>query len=271
MHVSQPQHRMDLTFFFFLLNCPLTSSNSKFLLPPPQWYASPDYNLFGPYVEHRKSHPGQLFYILHPGYMWRLWDLIQSNTQENIQPNPPSSGFIGEYTPRAHICTNTHTHTGETQESPYRCLCTLISQFPLPIMVRRRGYTLVLARAHSAGPWRRRKMMNFLSWPCTVTLSACGPAPQCTANCRCRWLVAGGVQTSARPADPPSCQRALDVGGFHQFQSVFFPYTALEQSTRRWQEQLLTSGLTHHFFFFFRFLSHVWLARRIFLLPPLDA
>lgn len=95
--------------------------------------------------------------------------------------------------------------------------------------------------------------MNFLSWPCTVTLSACGPAPQCTANCRCLRLVAGGVQTSARPADPPSCQRALDVGGFHQFQSVFFPYTALEQSTRRWREQLLTSGLTHHFFFSFSF------------------
>lgn len=65
-----------------------------------QWYASPDYNLFGPYVEHRRAHPDQLFYILHPSYVWRLWNLIQGNTQENIQPNPPSSGFIGE---RAHI------------------------------------------------------------------------------------------------------------------------------------------------------------------------
>lgn len=63
-----------------------------------QWYASPDYNLFGPYVEHRRAHPDQPFYILHPSYVWRLWDVIQGNTQENIQPNPPSSGFIGERT-----------------------------------------------------------------------------------------------------------------------------------------------------------------------------
>lgn len=69
------------------------------LLSLSQWYASPDYNLFGPYVEHRRAHPDQLFYILHPSYVWRLWNVIQGNTQENIQPNPPSSGFIGE---RAH-------------------------------------------------------------------------------------------------------------------------------------------------------------------------
>ncbi|KAM4731829.1 beta-galactoside alpha-2,6-sialyltransferase 2 isoform 2-T9 [Anableps anableps] len=60
-----------------------------------KWYSSPDYNLFGPYIDHRKAHPDQPFYILHPSYVWRLWDVIQSNTQENIQPNPPSSGFIG--------------------------------------------------------------------------------------------------------------------------------------------------------------------------------
>lgn len=66
------------------------------MLALSQWYASPDYNLFGPYVEHRRAHPDQPFYILHPSYVWRLWDVIQGNTQENIQPNPPSSGFIGE-------------------------------------------------------------------------------------------------------------------------------------------------------------------------------
>ncbi|XP_077473097.1 beta-galactoside alpha-2,6-sialyltransferase 2 [Stigmatopora argus] len=69
--------------------------------PPPytlnlhQWYASPDYDLFGPYVEQRKFHPDQPFYILHPSYLWGLWDVIQGNTKVNIQPNPPSSGFIG--------------------------------------------------------------------------------------------------------------------------------------------------------------------------------
>ncbi|KAK1797830.1 hypothetical protein P4O66_007943, partial [Electrophorus voltai] len=59
-----------------------------------EWYKSPDYNLFTPYVEHRKKHPTQPFYILHPTFTWRLWDVVQGNTLENIQPNPPSSGFI---------------------------------------------------------------------------------------------------------------------------------------------------------------------------------
>lgn len=75
-------------------------------IPPasvPQWYMSPDYNLFSPYVEHRKRFPAQPFYILHPRFIWQLWDVIQGNTLENIQPNPPSSGFIGE--------TSTHSFT----------------------------------------------------------------------------------------------------------------------------------------------------------------
>jgi len=49
--------------------------------------------------------PAQPFYILHPKYIWQLWDVIQGNNLENIQPNPPSSGFIGK------TSTYTHTHT----------------------------------------------------------------------------------------------------------------------------------------------------------------
>ncbi|KPP59717.1 beta-galactoside alpha-2,6-sialyltransferase 2-like [Scleropages formosus] len=64
-----------------------------------KWYKSPDYDLFTPYVEHRKKNSSQPFYILHPKFIWQLWDLIQRNTHENIQPNPPSSGFIGESRP----------------------------------------------------------------------------------------------------------------------------------------------------------------------------
>ncbi|XP_061081762.1 beta-galactoside alpha-2,6-sialyltransferase 2-like [Conger conger] len=60
-----------------------------------KWYNSPDYNLFSPYVQRRLRQPAQPFYILHPKFIWQLWDVIQGNTQENIQPNPPSSGFIG--------------------------------------------------------------------------------------------------------------------------------------------------------------------------------
>lgn len=63
-----------------------------------QWFEKPDYNLFSPYMVYRRRHPEQPFYILHPSYVWQLWDVIQGNTQEDIQPNPPSSGFIGRYT-----------------------------------------------------------------------------------------------------------------------------------------------------------------------------
>ncbi|KAH0624580.1 hypothetical protein JD844_032206 [Phrynosoma platyrhinos] len=58
------------------------------------WYKKPDYNLFTPYVQHRRKNPNQPFYILHPKFIWQLWDIIQENTKEKIQPNPPSSGFI---------------------------------------------------------------------------------------------------------------------------------------------------------------------------------
>ncbi|KAI7790403.1 beta-galactoside alpha-2,6-sialyltransferase 2b [Triplophysa rosa] len=60
-----------------------------------KWYKRPDYDLFKPYIAHRESFPEQPFYILHPSFIWNLWDFVQSNTVENIQPNPPSSGFIG--------------------------------------------------------------------------------------------------------------------------------------------------------------------------------
>uniref|UniRef100_A0A3B5MYA9 Beta-galactoside alpha-2,6-sialyltransferase 2 n=1 Tax=Xiphophorus couchianus TaxID=32473 RepID=A0A3B5MYA9_9TELE len=105
-----------------------------------KWYDSPDYNLFGPYIDHRKAHPDQPFYILHPSYVWRLWDVIQSNTQENIQPNPPSSGFIGillmmalceqvhvyEYIPSMRQSDLCHYH-----EHYYDAACTLGAYHPL--------------------------------------------------------------------------------------------------------------------------------------------
>uniref|UniRef100_UPI0037E7E515 beta-galactoside alpha-2,6-sialyltransferase 2 n=1 Tax=Semicossyphus pulcher TaxID=241346 RepID=UPI0037E7E515 len=105
-----------------------------------KWYTSPDYNLFGPYVDHRKLHPDQPFYILHPSYVWKLWDVIQGNTQENIQPNPPSSGFIGillmmalceevhvyEYIPSMRQTDLCHYH-----ERYYDAACTLGAYHPL--------------------------------------------------------------------------------------------------------------------------------------------
>ncbi|KAI3366243.1 hypothetical protein L3Q82_010066 [Scortum barcoo] len=60
-----------------------------------QWFEKPDFDLFSPYVQQRRLRPEQPFYILHPEFIWSLWDLIQDNTEDQIQPNPPSSGFTG--------------------------------------------------------------------------------------------------------------------------------------------------------------------------------
>lgn len=60
-----------------------------------EWFKKPDYPIFTRYKEYRQRHPKQPFYILHPQVQWRLWDIIQENSAERIQRNPPSSGFLG--------------------------------------------------------------------------------------------------------------------------------------------------------------------------------
>ncbi|XP_051998252.1 beta-galactoside alpha-2,6-sialyltransferase 2-like [Xyrauchen texanus] len=105
-----------------------------------KWYTNPDYNLFTPYKEYRALFPAQPFYILHPKYIWQLWDVIQGNNLENIQPNPPSSGFIGillmmslceeihvyEYIPSLRQTDLCHYH-----EHYYDAACTLGAYHPL--------------------------------------------------------------------------------------------------------------------------------------------
>ncbi|XP_042551495.1 beta-galactoside alpha-2,6-sialyltransferase 2 [Dipodomys spectabilis] len=104
------------------------------------WYKKPDYNLFTPYIQHRQRNPTQPFYILHPKFIWQLWDIIQENTKEKIQPNPPSSGFIGiiimmsmckevhvyEYLPSIRQTELCHYH-----ELYYDAACTLGAYHPL--------------------------------------------------------------------------------------------------------------------------------------------
>ncbi|TSL16106.1 Beta-galactoside alpha-2,6-sialyltransferase 2 [Bagarius yarrelli] len=105
-----------------------------------KWYKNPDYNLFTPYMKYRKQFPAQPFYILHPKFIWQLWDIIQANTLDNIQPNPPSSGFIGillmmwlcdevdvyEYIPSLRQTDLCHYH-----ERYYDAACTLGAYHPL--------------------------------------------------------------------------------------------------------------------------------------------
>uniref|UniRef100_A0A8C3B7V1 Beta-galactoside alpha-2,6-sialyltransferase 1 n=1 Tax=Cairina moschata TaxID=8855 RepID=A0A8C3B7V1_CAIMO len=60
-----------------------------------EWYRKPDYKFFEAYKLYRVRHPEQPFYILNPKMQWQLWDIIQENSLEHIQPNPPSSGTLG--------------------------------------------------------------------------------------------------------------------------------------------------------------------------------
>lgn len=105
-----------------------------------KWFLHPDYDLFTPYITHRKAFPEQPFYILHPSFIWKLWDIVQSITEENIQPNPPSSGFIGiilmmnlcekihvyEYIPSMRQTDLCHYH-----ELQYDMACTFGAYHPL--------------------------------------------------------------------------------------------------------------------------------------------
>ncbi|TKS66961.1 Beta-galactoside alpha-2,6-sialyltransferase 2 [Collichthys lucidus] len=137
--LANPRHRFNTSSIY--KNVTLVAWDpAPYTVNLHKWYASPDYNLFGPYTEHRKLHPGQPFYILHPSYVWKLWDVIQGNTQENIQPNPPSSGFIGillmmalcekvhvyEYIPSMRQTDLCHYH-----ERYYDAACTLGAYHPL--------------------------------------------------------------------------------------------------------------------------------------------
>ncbi|XP_029314424.1 beta-galactoside alpha-2,6-sialyltransferase 2 [Cottoperca gobio] len=137
--LANPKHRFNTSSIY--KNVTLVAWDpAPYTVDLHKWFASPDYNLFGPYMEHRKLHPGQPFYILHPSYVWRLWDVIQGNTQENIQPNPPSSGFIGillmmalceqvhvyEYIPSMRQTDLCHYH-----ERYYDAACTLGAYHPL--------------------------------------------------------------------------------------------------------------------------------------------
>ncbi|KAM9316448.1 beta-galactoside alpha-2,6-sialyltransferase 1-like [Gastrophryne carolinensis] len=60
-----------------------------------QWYRNPEYQFFGGYSQYRKKNPNQPFYILNPNTSWQLWNIIQENAPEPIQPDPPSSGSLG--------------------------------------------------------------------------------------------------------------------------------------------------------------------------------
>ncbi|XP_041822013.1 beta-galactoside alpha-2,6-sialyltransferase 2-like [Chelmon rostratus] len=92
--VARPKHRFNSSSLYrdvtLLVWDPAPYSSNL-----TEWFQKPDFDLFSAYVRHRGLRPEQPFYILHPGFIWSLWELIQDNTEDQIQPNPPSSGFTG--------------------------------------------------------------------------------------------------------------------------------------------------------------------------------
>nr|DBA25923.1 TPA: hypothetical protein GDO54_010250 [Pyxicephalus adspersus] len=60
-----------------------------------QWYKKPEYSFLELYTKYRKQNPNQPFYIMKPKTSWQLWDIVQENSPEKIQPDPPSSGSLG--------------------------------------------------------------------------------------------------------------------------------------------------------------------------------
>ncbi|KAK5860818.1 hypothetical protein PBY51_022274 [Eleginops maclovinus] len=164
--LANPKHRFNTSSIY--KNVTLVAWDpAPYTVNLDKWYTSPDYNLFGPYTEHRKLHPDQPFYILHPSYVWQLWDVIQGNTQENIQPNPPSSGFIGillmmalceqvhvyEYIPSMRQTDLCHYH-----ERYYDAACTLGAYHPLL-------YEKSLIQRINTGPERDLRRKGLVTLP----------------------------------------------------------------------------------------------------------
>ncbi|XP_059184169.1 beta-galactoside alpha-2,6-sialyltransferase 2-like isoform X2 [Centropristis striata] len=92
--VARPQHEFSSSSLY--QDVPLLVWDpAQYSANLTEWFQKPDFDLFSAYAERRRLRPQQPFYILHPEFIWSLWDLIQDNTEDQIQPNPPSSGFTG--------------------------------------------------------------------------------------------------------------------------------------------------------------------------------
>lgn len=146
--------------------------------------------------------------------------------------------------------TCTRTKAPASRRSPRAwCLCTLISQFPLPIMGG--GGIHTRARACAFPQDAARWWIFYLrraQWHYQRVARLRNALPIATA---------GWWRALCRPQPVPQTLHHVSArlmsAVFINFNLSFWPYTALEQSSRRWQEQLLTSGPDVPFFFFFPF------------------
>ncbi|XP_068135314.1 beta-galactoside alpha-2,6-sialyltransferase 1-like [Hyperolius riggenbachi] len=91
---AKPQHKLLEDFRF--KNDTLVMWDPKLYYENlHQWFEKPEFNFFDRYGKYREQNPNQPFYILNPYAIWQIWDIIQENSPEPIQPNPPTSGTLG--------------------------------------------------------------------------------------------------------------------------------------------------------------------------------
>uniref|UniRef100_A0A665U3U8 Beta-galactoside alpha-2,6-sialyltransferase 1 n=1 Tax=Echeneis naucrates TaxID=173247 RepID=A0A665U3U8_ECHNA len=126
--VARPKHRFSSSSLYQDVTL-LVWDPAPYSANLTQWFKTPDFDLFSPYVERRRIRPEQPFYILHPQFIWSLWDLIRDNTEEPIQPNPPhQASLVSVY---EFIPSLRHTDLSHYHECYHDAACTLGAYHPL--------------------------------------------------------------------------------------------------------------------------------------------
>lgn len=143
---------------------------------------------------------------------------VGPDSKQHSGEHPAQSPLIRLHRWVRTLCTHIQVGAGN-RSPPSRCLCTLISQFPFADNGRQGGCTKTRGGACAFPQAVARWWIFYL---CRAQWRYQHAAQLRIDDCR-RRLVACGVQTSARPTDPPSCQSRLHVAASHQFPSVFFP------------------------------------------------
>ncbi|XP_077597358.1 beta-galactoside alpha-2,6-sialyltransferase 1 isoform X1 [Stigmatopora nigra] len=149
-----------------------------------EWFNHTDYPIFSQYLRYRRLHPQQPFYILHPRFLWQVWQRIQDNSAEAIQKNPPSSGMLGTVLMMS-ICEVVHvyeflpsqrkTELCHYYQRFYDAACTLGAYHPLL-------YEKNLVKRMNRGPDRdiytrgRVTLPGFSSLACNATPAAAAAA-----------------------------------------------------------------------------------------------
>lgn len=104
------------------------------------WLTSADYDLFTNYEIYRRRYPKSRAFLIDPHSVWRLWQSLQMFAGNRaIRRNPPSSGFIGQWSRKweqeaSHWLMQSHSQV-------WRCCCPIAPRWTLWSMCPQRGST----------------------------------------------------------------------------------------------------------------------------------